>query len=70
MLSKPDTIEEITRLSPTANPSFLAEFSKEELNEYLERLNCVTESDICSPRANPRHTPGLSDTHRVRNGLR
>lgn len=70
MLSKPDTIEEITRLSPTVNPSFLAEFSKEELNEYLERLNRVTEVDPFSRRVKPLHSMGLSDTHRVRNGVR
>ena len=38
MMPKCDTIAEILRSNPTANPTFLAEFSNQELDEYLQRL--------------------------------
>ncbi len=70
MLSKPDTIEEITKLNPTVNPTFLADFSKEELNDYLVRLHRVTKEDPFSRRAIPRHSSHLrssSPTHKIGN---
>jgi hypothetical protein len=38
MIPKSDTIDAIRRLNPTAKPDFLAEFSNNELAEYLGRL--------------------------------
>ena len=38
MIPKSDTIDAIRRLNPTAKPDFLAEFSNNELAEYLDRL--------------------------------
>ena len=38
MMPKSDTIDAIRRLNPTAKPGFLAEFSNNELAEYLDRL--------------------------------
>ena len=40
MMTKSDTIAAITKLNPTANPAFLAEFSAEDLVDYLQRLSC------------------------------
>ncbi len=39
MMTKTDTIEAITRLNPTANPTFLAGFSNQDLAHYLQRLS-------------------------------
>ena len=39
MMTKSDTISEIMRINPTVNSAFLAGFSADQLNEYLERLN-------------------------------
>jgi len=38
MMPKSDTIDAIRRLNPTASPGFLAEFSNNDLGEYLDRL--------------------------------
>lgn len=38
-MTKSTTIEAIRTLNPTASPDFLAEFSPDELSQYLERLN-------------------------------
>ena len=38
MRTKNDTIAEIIMLNPTAQPSFLAEFANQDLDEYLGRL--------------------------------
>ena len=37
-MPKSDTIDAILSLNPTAKPDFLAEFSNEDLHEYLQRL--------------------------------
>ena len=37
-MPKSDTIEAILSLNPTAKPDFLAEFSNEDLHDYLHRL--------------------------------
>ena len=37
-MSKSDTIEAIVNLNPTAKPEFLAEFSNDDLHQYLHRL--------------------------------
>ncbi|MCO6438110.1 MAG: hypothetical protein J5J06_13535 [Phycisphaerae bacterium] len=41
MMTKTDAIDAITRLNATARPTFLAEFSLRELEEYLERLRSL-----------------------------
>ncbi len=38
MMPKGDTIHAILKLNPTAAPDFLAGFSAEELDNYLQRL--------------------------------
>ena len=38
MIPKSDTIAAIKKLNPTAEPDFLAEFTNDELSEYLQRL--------------------------------
>lgn len=38
MIPKSETIDAIQRFNPSAEPSFLADFSSEELTRYLERL--------------------------------
>ncbi len=43
MKPKSDTIEEITRLNPSADPTFLAEFSAGQLSDYLGRLRSTAE---------------------------
>ena len=39
MTPKSDTITAIISLNPTADPTFLAEFSNQELEEYRHRLS-------------------------------
>ncbi len=41
-MPKSDTIEAILSLNPTAKPDFLAEFSNEDLHDYLHRLTFST----------------------------
>lgn len=41
--SKRDAIAAIMGLNPTAKPTFLAEFSKDDLEQYLARLGRVIE---------------------------
>ena len=41
--SKRDAIAAIMGLNPTARPTFLAEFSKDDLEQYLARLGRVIE---------------------------
>ena len=41
MMPKCDTIAAITKLNHSAGPEFLAEFSNDELAEYLRRLTKV-----------------------------
>ena len=60
MLSKPDTIEAITRLNPTVNPAFLAEFSNKDLHEYLRRLSRI---------ATPQHNSKPGDQKSLLAGL-
>ncbi len=43
--SKRDAIAAIMGLNPTARPTFLAEFSKDDLEQYLDRLGRVIECD-------------------------
>ncbi len=38
MMPKQETITAIRKLNRTADPGFLAEFSGDELSEYLDRL--------------------------------
>jgi len=48
--SKQDAISAIMGLNPTANPTFLAEFSKDDLERYLSRLGRVIDADDPTPR--------------------
>lgn len=48
--SKQDAISAIMGLNPTANPTFLAEFSKDDLEQYLSRLGRVIDADDPTPR--------------------
>ena len=46
MMPKSDTISAIIEINPSANPSFLAEFSNQELEEYLHRLRQVPRTSL------------------------
>ena len=48
MMPKGDTISAIRQLNPTADPTFLSEFSVEDLQAYLDRLT--------EPRRQAAHT--------------
>jgi len=48
--SKRDAIAAIIGLNPTAKPTFLAEFSKDDLERYLDRLGRVIG---CEDRGTP-----------------
>lgn len=48
--SKQDAISAIMGLNPTANPTFLAEFSKDDLERYLSRLGRVIDAENPTPR--------------------
>lgn len=41
MMPKSDTITEIMKRNPSADPTFLSEFSANELDEYLGRLTSI-----------------------------
>ena len=41
-MTRNSTIDAIRTLNPTASPEFLAEFSSDELTQYLQRLNRVS----------------------------
>ena len=41
MMPKSDTITEIMKRNPSADPTFLSEFSANELDEYLGRLSSI-----------------------------
>ena len=72
-MPKSDTIVEITRLNPTANPAFLVGFSNEELGKYLRRLSSVAGSqhrfddrhDPIDPSPTPKIGTSAADTCRV-----
>ncbi len=53
MMPKSDTIAEILRSNPTANPTFLAEFSNQELDEYLQRLRQLSGRSPAFDRGHP-----------------
>ena len=52
MMTKSDTLSEIMRINPTINAAFLAEFSAEQLREYLERL-----TGLSAPKSSYPATP-------------
>ena len=56
MMTKSDTIEAILVLNPTADRTFLSEFSNAELGQYLQRLR--KRSSMRTVAA----TPCVSDT--------
>ena len=60
MMPKGDTIAEIMKLNPTADPGFLAEFSNGELSDYLGRLANLPGLSVpvgASERTHPDPTP-------------
>ena len=46
MMPKSDTLSAIMELNPTARPTFLAEFSNEDLLRYLDRLTALPVSSV------------------------
>jgi len=68
--SKRDAIAAIIEMNPTANPVFLSEFSKGELEQYLDRLGRAIEAACpddrftgrlpASPTSSPYDDPGDS----------
>ena len=68
MLTKPDTIDAIKKINPTVNPTFLAEFSNEDLQEYLTRLNRVKTEKSEVRKANPRHSGNFLRSDKAWNG--
>lgn len=68
MLTKPDTIEAIKKINPTVNPAFLAEFSNEDLQEYLTRLNRVSTEKSDLRKAKPRQSGDFLKSDKVWNG--
>lgn len=62
--SKRDAIAAIIERNPTANPAFLSEFSKGELEQYLDRLGRAIEADDDFESLHPRHpTPTETNSH-------
>ena len=57
MMPKSDTIDAILKLNPTVNPAFLAEFSNQELNEYLQRLRQLPRRPWPIEKVYPTTTP-------------
>jgi len=49
MIPKSDAITEIMRINRGASAEFLAEFSNEQLVEYLGRLHGLPGTDTCLP---------------------
>jgi hypothetical protein len=49
--SKRDAIAAIIEMNPTANPVFLSEFSKSDLEHYLDRLGRAIETEDESDRS-------------------
>lgn len=64
MMPKGDTISAIRQLNTTADPAFLAEFSLEDLQAYLDRLTqprrLVTRTDPRVPH--PTAFPAAPDS--------
>ncbi len=47
MMTKREVIEAIRKLNPTAQPEFLAEFSENQLAQYLEQLLHIQGENGC-----------------------
>ncbi len=62
MMPKSDTIAEILRSNPTANPTFLAEFSNQELDEYLQRLRQLSGRSRAFDQAHPCQEELVAET--------
>ena len=65
MMTKSDTIAEIMRIDPTVNSAFLAEFSADQLSEYLQRLSGLSVlKTSCSAsdlsRSSTRHSAAVA----------
>lgn len=56
MMPKGDTITAIQQLNPTADPAFLAEFSLEDLQAYLDRLTQPRQAVTASTPPGPNQT--------------
>ena len=56
MMPKPDTIDAILRLNAGAEPDYLAEFSADELDQYLRRLVAVCRPAPTTEQARPSRT--------------
>ncbi len=55
MTNKSDAITEIMMLNPTVGAAFLAEFSNEDLFDYLQRLRSLASpNDAATPPVNCR----------------
>jgi len=62
MMPKGDTIAEIMKLNPTADPGFLSEFSNDELSDYLDRLANAHGAATCADVLHKTHPdPMLPD---------
>jgi len=61
--SKRDAIAAIMGLNPTAKPTFLAEFSKDDLERYLDRLDRVTGRKDGVARLTPEFPSATGDLH-------
>jgi len=56
MMTKSDTIAEIMTLNPTVGAPFLADFSNQDLINYLRRLRSLTSPDSAlTPAATRRN---------------
>jgi hypothetical protein len=65
MMTKSDTIAEIMRINPTVNSAFLAEFSADQLSEYLQRLGGLSVPRTSHgaanfPRSTTRHSAAVA----------
>jgi hypothetical protein len=58
-MTKSDTMAEIVRINPTVSAAFLAEFSAEQLSEYLDRL-----AGLSAPKSSYPALPFAPSTRR------
>jgi hypothetical protein len=65
MMPKSDTIAAITKLNPTADPDFLAEFTNDELSEYLRRLANVRGASVSAEEVLDRAHPDITPAERA-----
>ena len=63
--SKRDAIAAIMGLNPTAKPTFLAEFSKDDLERYLDRLGRVIDYEDGVSRSTSEFPSAATDPNAV-----